>query len=115
VEAYMKQLRIEPRRTKGSWSFVFYQEIYNMIPAPAATAANWVNVLRHSTALLADLSTSNISGMTATVPTYRNVPAVNGNNKSPHCKLVPARPITSPVLVAADIYDGWHICLDNDF
>ncbi|KAK0918116.1 hypothetical protein LTR91_012700 [Friedmanniomyces endolithicus] len=44
---------------------------------------------------------SRISGITPTVPTYKNVPAVNGNNKSPHTRLVPANPTFPTPLTAS--------------
>lgn len=57
-------------------------EMYSMMPAPAATAANCVSVFRSSSPLLGPVSSS--SGMTATVPTYKKVPAVKGSSISPH-------------------------------
>jgi hypothetical protein len=52
-----------------------------MMPAPAAMAANCTSVLRSSSALLGPVSRS--SGITATVPTYKKVPAVKGRSMSP--------------------------------
>ncbi|KAK4951619.1 hypothetical protein LTR28_006854, partial [Elasticomyces elasticus] len=76
-----------------------------MIAAPAAIAANCLAVF-HSSALfplpLSHAPVSSSSGMTATVPTYRNVPAVNGSSISPQDRLVPNKPGESaaPVAVA---------------
>ncbi len=67
--------------------------------APSAMAANCMPIFRNSRALLlrallSPLSSS--SGITATVATYRNVPAVKGSSVSPQRRLVPHKPACRP-------------------
>lgn len=66
-----------------------------MIPAPNAMAANCTRVFRSSRALFGPVSRS--SGITATVPTYKKVPAVKGSSRSPYVKLVPQMPSVMPI------------------
>lgn len=68
-----------------------------MIAAPTPIAKNCNPVFFNSLPLFGPVSSN--SGITATVPTYKKVPAVNGNNMSPQLRLVPHIPgIFGPLL-----------------